>query len=528
MPNRKWSIGTQVCAHTSWASLRRELASDLRSLAKQPDRIIFIALSNGRFVQFISQRDGSMTGETSGYEQLSTQNGMTPATCQRLLRIGWHPPGSDSGAPFFSRCWKSPVPVHEVVSVAIETLTSAFGAATPEGLIIRYDSFDPTSCTWSDGSVGWIQPTEDPALRLRAGTLVRNAASGREYRVARPLSSGGFGAVYTVRQVGGPPLTGEFVLKVAAGPIGWHREAYFADLLRHEAGIVKIHEFFACLPRRNYRKPLYCLISDRIEGGDLACYFEGNPAPWAEKKARREIISLLRAVVLLHSAGAVHRDITPRNVFVTGDGALKLADFGIATHRIGKRQVPADTFNRWFASTAMRDGKIGFWRPSDDIYHVGQLYATLLAGEVKARFTSKDVRDLDCSPGAKAIIQRCIGPRRKRFASALEMLAAIEAHEPLPAKATVRSLAGKRVVFTGRLPILRTDAKRLVADCGGIPEDRISSKTTVLVVGDRARDWKAVAKGQKLLDVDREWEIGHHIAVITGNRFLALTTSRSQ
>ena len=41
-----------------------------------------------------------------------------------------------------------------------------------------------------------IRAPRDPALNLRFGLLVRNALSGRQYRVGEPLGTGGFGAVY--------------------------------------------------------------------------------------------------------------------------------------------------------------------------------------------------------------------------------------------------------------------------------------------------------------------------------------------
>jgi BRCT domain type II-containing protein len=86
-------------------------------------------------------------------------------------------------------------------------------------------------------------------------------------------------------------------------------------------------------------------------------------------------------------------------------------------------------------------------------------------------------------------------------------------------RGTVRSLNGKRIVFTGALAILRNDAKLLVKKAGGIVEDNVSHRTDVVVVGEQSRHWKADKKGQKLLDVDHELELGHRIVVITESRF---------
>lgn len=370
-----------------------------------------------------------------------------------------------------------------------------------------------------------VRAPGNPALRLSSGLLVRNTISGRQYRVGEPLGEGGFGAVYQAAHVnGGEPLPAKCVLKVAREPRAWHREAYFGDLLKDESGVVQVYESFAWVPRGTASNPLYCLISELVEGGDLFHYLQRHSEPWPEAKARREIIRLLRAVTLLHSTGAVHRDITPANVLVTADRVLKLGDFGIALHKVGEKDVRADAFARWFAPTAIQNGRTGSWRPADDVYHIGCLYVALLCGSAESRVTGRSVKSLACSPEAKSVIQRSIGDRRKRFADSREMLAGLERQESQATRnRRVNTLKGQRVVFTGNLSIPRAEAKRLLRRAGGTVEDRVSHSTDIVVVGGQSPHWKAEKKGQKLLDVDYERGLGHSIALINEKRFLALT-----
>jgi NAD-dependent DNA ligase len=232
-------------------------------------------------------------------------------------------------------------------------------------------------------------------------------------------------------------------------------------------------------------------------------------------------------VTLLHSTSAVHRDITPANVFVTAGRVLKLGDFGIALHSVGEKDVPADAFARRFAPAAIRRGQTSSWRPADDIYHVGCLFVALLCGSAECQVTGSQVKSLNCSAQAKSVIQRSIGDRRKRFADSREMLAGLEQQESqATASSHVRSLKGKLVVFTGALTIPRAEAKRLVRLAGGTVEDRVSHQTDIVVVGGQSPHWKAEKKGQKLLDVDYERGLGHPIALIKERRFLTLVGAK--
>jgi NAD-dependent DNA ligase len=263
-----------------------------------------------------------------------------------------------------------------------------------------------------------------------------------------------------------------------------------------------------------------------VEQGDLGGYLERNPEPWPEARARREIIRLLRAVTRIHESGAVHRDITPGNVFVASKCVLKLGDFGIALHRVGRKDVAADAFAPRFAPSAIQHGAKS-WRQADDVHQIGQLYAALLSGDCSRKITADEVKNFTCSAHTKSVLQRCIGERRKCFASASEMLEYMDVGEPGPRKRIrVRSLDGKKVVFTGGLSLRRTDAKKLARKAGAIVEDRVSHGTDVLVVGDQSPHWKAEEKGQKLLDVDHEAERGHEIALVTEARFLTLVGAK--
>src|ERR1043166_2395639 len=202
----------------------------------------------------------------------------------------------------------------------------------------------PGSSTQATATIKTSHVSVPVVLWLPPGVIVRDAIGGREYRILRFLGKGGFGAAYQAVRVSGPnSFPDKCVLKVTIDARTWHGEAYFGHLLRHVPALVKVYDSFAWAPRGG-RTPLYCLVSEYMEEGDLGRYLARHTQPWPEARARREIIRLLRAVTRIHQSGAVHRDITPGNVFVASKCVLKLGDFGIALHRVGRKDVAADAF----------------------------------------------------------------------------------------------------------------------------------------------------------------------------------------
>jgi hypothetical protein len=470
-----------------------------------------------RFVQFASRKGGGVLGEAVGNHFLSTAGHLGPTAIQALRAMGWNRPHiSGLGRGNFWRRWVASAPTADIAAFAVRSLRDGLGIAAPTLLQITTGEFAPPP--------GASVSLEFPAyLSLRRGQRIRNEEGGRTYSVGARIGRGGFGVVYRAKQTAGKAITDEeLCLKVTRNIWSWHCEAYFGHLLQEESRVSKVFESFAWSPSTKGAHPLYCLITEFAENGDLARYLKRQPAAFTEMRARREMIALLRTLRQLHAAGVVHRDLTPGNVLVGSGGRLKIADFGIAAQNFKKRGVEADAFNEWFAPPVFPT-----WLAADDVFHCGQLYAFLLAGRADSPLSTQDVRQLPCSADAKAVIQRCIGARRKRYANAAEMLRALESLEDgAPRGGYIRSLAGKRVVFTGKMRVVRANAKRALKKAGGIAQAKVGHQTDILVRGDLSSPlYKAVEWGQKLLDVRRERELGHDVVELEEARFWQLCRS---
>jgi len=65
-----------------------------------------------------------------------------------------------------------------------------------------------------------------------------------------------------------------------------------------------------------------------LEGRTLREVLVDGPIDW--RSATRWMIDILGALDRLHGEGIVHRDLKPENIMITGDGVVKLMDFGLA------------------------------------------------------------------------------------------------------------------------------------------------------------------------------------------------------
>jgi len=363
------------------------------------------------------------------------------------------------------------------------------------------------------------RPTAQPAL------TAYSAESGRTYHLDRLIGKGGFGEVYLARATPGHGLPEQVCVKISDRISGWLREAYFAELLGRQERALRVFDRFAEVEGDHMR---YCLAMEYAEFGDLGAWLDRKGAQ-SERFVRREIAAILGALDALHSGHALHRDLTPFNVFVCEGEQLKLGDFGIATHQLSRRGVTADSFNLFHVPNEIAWGKVRRWQKRDDIYQIGLIAAMLLRGDVTSPMRSKDVRGLPCSDHLKEVIHRCLGSRGKRYEAAKELIAALRHRPKEPRLGRVKSLAGKRLSFTGFLERPRDEAIAAARKAGAIVQSRPGQSTDLLVRG-RPNTLQIAGKdgGSKLIDVRRLAARGHKVTVIGERQFWRLVESPSR
>ena len=207
------------------------------------------------------------------------------------------------------------------------------------------------------------------------------------YEILAPLGAGGMGEVYRARD---PKLGREVAIKVlpeqlASNPEAlsrFEREARVVAALSHP-NILAIHDF------GNAGGVTYAVM-ELLEGETLGHALSDGAVPL--RKATEWALQIAHGLAAAHGKGIVHRDLKPDNVFVTGDGRVKVLDFGLARLTAGPA-LPDET--RSPTVTAHTEpgaimGTVGYMSPEQvrglpldarsDIYSFGAVLYEMLSG----------------------------------------------------------------------------------------------------------------------------------------------------
>jgi ABC-type transport system substrate-binding protein/serine/threonine protein kinase len=159
--------------------------------------------------------------------------------------------------------------------------------------------------------------------------MVDGLFAGR-YELAELLGSGGMARVHRARdtRMGRTVAVKTLLPELASDPDArrrFAREAQAAGALNHP-GIVTVHDQDEI---RTDEQVVPFLVMEYVRGSTLAQLVR-EQVWFPPERAVRIACDILDALAHAHSRGTVHRDVKPANVMITTEGAVKVADFGIA------------------------------------------------------------------------------------------------------------------------------------------------------------------------------------------------------
>ncbi|HEY1696637.1 MAG TPA: serine/threonine-protein kinase [Polyangiaceae bacterium] len=316
----------------------------------------------------------------------------------------------------------------------------------------------------------------------RVGQILRG-----KYCLERVLGVGGMSVVYAATHRN----QARFAIKILNRELSartdvrarFLREGYAANSVRHPA-IVRVVD------------------DDTTEDGAaflVVELFEGlGVEPLWERFDRRVPVPVALAIVeqtldglgAAHSAGVVHRDVKPANLFVTGEGVVKILDFGIARVRDAAQAVTdARTGNGVLLGTPafMAPEQASGWSdgvdPRTDVWSVGATLFTLLSG--RPVHPAADLRELlvRASSSRAPSLREAMPEARPRLVALVDRALAFHREERWPdAKAMRLAVRGAyREVFGQRIApvgLLRLLVKESLAEAA-LPDETPHSHDTL-------------------------------------------------
>ncbi|HML99336.1 MAG TPA: serine/threonine-protein kinase, partial [Tepidiformaceae bacterium] len=198
----------------------------------------------------------------------------------------------------------------------------------------------------------------------------------KQYRFVRELGRGGMGTVYEAvdSRDGGRVAVKLLHPWLAAEDTSFRdrfeREAHIAALLRSPYS-VRLLDF-------GVAEGTYFLVMEYVEGTTVGKEID-EKGPMEPVRALRIAIDVARALEEAAARGVVHRDIKPDNILLTGDGRVKVTDFGIARQEGGTGLTSAGRFVGT-AEYAAPEQAVGEADHRSDVYSLGATLYCMLAG----------------------------------------------------------------------------------------------------------------------------------------------------
>ena len=256
---------------------------------------------------------------------------------------------------------------------------------------VALGSPQPESCQMSPKSAArWLKPGAPQAGRVRWSCPKARMFPQifGKYVLERELASGGMARVYLATLRGAVGFEKRLVVKQIRPELSLdqafvHRfvdEAKIAVELSHP-NIVPVYEL-------GVEQGIYYIAMELCQGLTLTeILMETGPLDAAE--GAYVGVEICRALDYAHRRGGiVHRDVTPRNVLLDEEGAVRLIDFGIAAPVTGARAlVPLEVFGSpgHMPPEQIRGERL---TPATDVFAVGALLIEVWTGRPPFRRSS--------------------------------------------------------------------------------------------------------------------------------------------
>lgn len=208
--------------------------------------------------------------------------------------------------------------------------------------------------------------------------MITGTVIGDRYRIEERIGGGGMALVYRATDT----LLGRPVaVKVLRD--GYTDDADFVRRFRREAQAAASlgHRHVVSIYDVGHEGNVHYIVMELVEGPDLKEYIQQQGALPCDRAAQLAL-EILDALGHAHARGLVHRDIKPSNILLTGDGHVKVSDFGIARHTTTDTLTNTNSIfgsAHYFSPEQARGLPAG---QRSDLYSLGVVLYEMVTGEV--------------------------------------------------------------------------------------------------------------------------------------------------
>ncbi|NXV86835.1 CDK2 kinase, partial [Calonectris borealis] len=104
----------------------------------------------------------------------------------------------------------------------------------------------------------------------------------------------------------------------------------------------------------------------------------GGPGPADPPSPQSYLFQLLQGLAFCHAHRVLHRDLKPQNLLINADGAIKLADFGLArAFGVPVRTYTHEVVTLWYRAPEILLG-CKYYSTAVDIWSLGCIFAEMV------------------------------------------------------------------------------------------------------------------------------------------------------
>ncbi len=362
-------------------------------------------------------------------------------------------------------------------------------------------SFGEDMCRFRDDyRAAWRNPLLESCCRgTFAAGLEGDLDSGtrlEHYEIVDKIGEGGMGAVYRANDT---RLKRPVAIKVLPPEVSadaerlarLQREAQLLASLNHP-NVATVHGFGeADVEEAEGSRHVAFLVMELVEGESLYDRVGSGALPW------RDAVGIAAGIAAgldaAHERGIVHRDLKPANVHLTGDGSVKVLDFGLAKAyeadgASGSLEMSASPTVAAATRTGMILGTAAYMSPEQargkpvdkraDIWALGCVLYEMLAG--RKVFEGETVSDVLAAILKEQPDLNALPPLPARVHSLLERLLQKDPSQRM------RDVGDVRLELEASLG---EPVRPAVGEAAGLPARTVALAATVVLLAGTALGW---------------------------------------